>query len=177
MSWQKIADFRRPIKYCHTSTAPNSGGYGRCVGYPVRHDMPHDDISSPTPAGRPGRRSDGRTPLSRRDLMRTTGLLAGLSLAGLEAAGTAAAQDGVTIPDESAYIENPQVLAEKQLPSTAPLVPYEYTYFATAPDGPTATGPYEFGPFEARPTGSDEAWTVVDGTSDTNAVVGGDIDV
>lgn len=87
--------------------------------------MPHDDISSPTPAGRPDRRSDGRTPLSRRDLMRTTGLLAGLGLAGLETAGTAAAQDGVAIPDESAYIENPQVLAENQLPSTAPLVPYE----------------------------------------------------
>ena len=46
----------------------------------------------------------------------------------------------------------------------------DVTYFAEAPSGADDTGQYTFGPVEAR---ADESnWVAVEGTSDTNAVVG-----
>ncbi|PSQ44038.1 hypothetical protein BRD14_01980 [Halobacteriales archaeon SW_5_68_122] len=46
----------------------------------------------------------------------------------------------------------------------------EVTYFAEAPSGATETGQYSFGPVEAR--AGESNWVAVEGTSDTNAVVG-----
>ncbi|MFT4883302.1 MAG: hypothetical protein ACI8U4_000805 [Natronomonas sp.] len=42
-------------------------------------------------------------------------------------------------------------------------------YFVEAPEGPTQTGPYSFGPLEVKVDGQ---WVSVSGTSDTNYVVG-----
>jgi subtilisin family serine protease len=44
-----------------------------------------------------------------------------------------------------------------------------YTYFAEAPDDPAASGEYVFGPAEVAPA---DRWVAVDGTSDTNVVLG-----
>jgi hypothetical protein len=45
------------------------------------------------------------------------------------------------------------------------------TYLVEAPEGPTATGQYVFGPVEVS-TGGDAEWVTVAGTTDTNRVVG-----
>ena len=46
----------------------------------------------------------------------------------------------------------------------------EVTYFAEAPSGAAETGQYTFGPVEAR--AGESNWVAVEGTSDTNIVVG-----
>jgi hypothetical protein len=47
---------------------------------------------------------------------------------------------------------------------------YEATYFVDAPEGPDATGSYEFGPLQVRTDG--ENWQDVEGTAATNYVLG-----
>jgi len=44
-----------------------------------------------------------------------------------------------------------------------------FDYIVEAPSGPTASGPYEFGPVEVRVAGE---WRAVEGTGETNFVVG-----
>ena len=46
----------------------------------------------------------------------------------------------------------------------------DVTYFVEAPSGADDTGQYTFGPVEAR--AGESNWVAVEGTSDTNAVVG-----
>jgi beta-galactosidase len=86
--------------------------------------MSLEHSSSSDPNREYGGRHARRASISRRTLLQTTGSLAGAGLVGLGATGGVAGQSGVRIPEDSAYIENPQALAENQLVTTAPLIPY-----------------------------------------------------
>jgi len=83
-----------------------------------------------------------------------------------------------TVPDGWSVYEASDDVERVEKPDDGPNYVYfspegetvEVTYFAEAPSGAAETGQYTFGPVEAR--AGESNWVAVEGTSDTNIVVG-----
>lgn len=80
------------------------------------------------------------------------------------------------VPDANPNVETVDVRSEAgvkhvHLKPTDPTRGLKRSYYVRAPDDPAATGPYDFGPVEVRAEGTG-AWQTVEGTTDTNMVVG-----